>query len=69
MKFTNNNYSINWIFEIENTFAESQGKYLTFFKPNFQDKILVKIVAIKDSFNLNNKENEVLRNLEFEKIK
>jgi hypothetical protein len=67
-KYGYDNYSIDWIIGIDDTLVGNQGKYFSFYKSKFEDKVQLKIIILKEQFNFNNPNNKVYKTLEFEKV-
>jgi hypothetical protein len=68
-KFNAENYTVDWMVDTDNAIAGSQGKYWSFFKSNFGDKIQLKIKLLKERYNFKNPDDKVYKTLEFEEIK
>jgi hypothetical protein len=67
-KYGYDNYSVDWIIEVDNAITENQGKLFSFYKSKFEDRVQLKIIILKEQFNFNDSNNKVYKILEFEKV-
>lgn len=65
---TEENWGKTWITNIDSSVSGKQGKCLIFENSNLKNRVFVKILLLKEKYNINNKLNVVYQTLEFKQI-